>query len=797
MRAGITAFSCGAILLYWVGVIPPLKWLLSTLGIAAIVICFTASPGVRRCLGILACGLAGLVWAGWWASERLSEALPASLEGERLTVTGYLCDIPSPGMFDSVRFSFCVDQWDVGGGLGEAGAAALPERLRLAWYGEGAQLDLPHTVRLTVVLKRPHGSVNPAGFRYETWLFRHGFRATGTVREVVADPTANCGLHCSYHRLRNSLASSLHDKLSSSTYYPLAEALLVGYRGWLTPTDWRTLQATGTIHLVAISGLHLGLVALGLGLVVRALLMVMPPRWLSPGRRRWVIAAIVIAGSVGYALLAGFTVPTRRALLMVTVACLLLAGARQFSAWSGWLLALFLVLLVDPFSPLDRGFWLSFGAVAVLILVFARRLRPAGGLVALVLAQLAVFAGLWPVLAVIDQTPAPLGALANLLAIPWVALVVMPVLMAGWMVMVLVPLASGVIGGVFDLVLGALWCLLAGLAEHAVAAPTIPVPVVIAVAALVLVLILVPAAGARYGAGVLIGAWIAGGLATMGSHPVANSPVSEPEVWVWDVGQGLSVLVRHRDQVLLYDTGPATPSGYSAVESVLLPNLARLGVRRIDWLVISHGDADHAGGLPLLFQELAVGRVITGEPARIGAQLDGVRAPAVEHCEAGARWRLGDLSVTLWRDGDAGGGRGDSNDASCVLVVQYGDVELILPGDITRRTEQRLLADLEWWQAGVRAVIAPHHGSNTSSGERWVATLAPDYVIYSAGYRHRFGHPHPLVMARYESIGAEAFTTAYTGAIRLQFSATDLHLQFSRDHAPFWIQAVGRKLLPR
>ncbi|WP_404362067.1 DNA internalization-related competence protein ComEC/Rec2 [Marinobacter sp.] len=760
---------------------------------AAVLWLLRGTVGRFRFPGPLAFLLLGFLWAGWQAGERLEAELPLASEGEDQVVVGHLCDLPSPGSFNSVRFSLCVQQWEEGNALAQHGP--LPGRLRLAWYGDDAHLDLPSLIRVKVRLKRPHGSVNPAGFRYESWLFRNDYRATGTVRELSAWPGGVCGLSCSFHQWRRQLSERLSARLGSMEHFSLAEALLLGQRGRMTPEHWRTLEATGTIHLVAISGLHIGLVALGLGVLLRTLLAWLPQHRLGPSRRRLIVLVIVVSGSLTYAMAAGFTVPTRRAWLMVAMGSWLVFRAGRVAPGTGWLLALGLVILIDPFAPLDRGFWLSFGAVAVLLLVFSGRLGPPGKVATLFLAQSAVFAGLWPMLAFMDEAPATAGWLANLVAIPWLSLVVMPVLVAGALLLMMLP-GSGLdnlMGGLFDAVLGTLWWYLSVLAD--LPAPAVqggPIAAAM-VAALVLLVIIVPASPVRWIAGAMMALWLLSAPEGLAPGERANASVARPEIWIFDVGQGLSVMMRHRNQVLLYDTGPEAPSGYSAVESVLVPSLRKLGVARIDSLVVSHGDSDHAGGLPALFDAFEVGRVISGEPARVAERLPEQTGVDIHPCIPGHLIALGDVTLELWQDGHDQSASGvmpvvEGNDASCVAVARFGNTAIILPGDISSSVERRFpLGELLAGQ-GFRFLVASHHGSKTSSDPAWVSALQPDAVVYTAGYRHRYGHPHADVVQRFDSVGAQAWNTAWSGALRGVIADRGIHITEWRSGAPFWIR---------
>ena len=790
------AFSCGVILLYRLSILPPSEWILVSLAGAVFLLWRLRRSFFRNAALVGVALLLGVGWAGWQANQRLGEQLPGDLEGQRVAVSGYLCSIPSPGHFSSLRFSVCVTQWH-----DQPVGAGLPSRLRLAWYGQDQPTLPSHRLRLEVVLKRPHGSLNDVGFRYEDWLFRKGFRATGSVRGVAVDTTVPCQLRCHYHAAHAGLARWVEQRFAGADHLPLMRSLLVGDRGHLDASHWQVLQATGTVHLVAISGLHLGLIALGTGFLARRVLLLLPVgRFGELGRRR-VLFAFISGCCLLYALMAGFTVPTQRALVMVLVGGWLLLLAQQSPPWQGWVWALAAVLLLDPFAPLDQGFWLSFGAAAVLLWSFSGRLRAPHWLSSLLIAQVALFATLWPLLLMFGQEQPLMGGLANLLAIPLVSVVVMPLLIAGALGVAVWPSGVGILVPICDAALTALWTLLTVLAE--VSAPAIRAqPVEIALlAVLILALVKLPAPGARIVSAGLLLVWLL--LAQWPRTSEPNPEISEPEVRVWDVGQGLAVLVRHGQRVLLYDTGPALDGVFSAVESTLLPGIRALGVERIDTLVISHADSDHSGGLAMLAGSVDIGKLITGEVEAVSAKLGDDSGVALHGCNHPPE-TFGELQVDYW--GASGAHTG--NDASCVVRIVHviSGTEWLLPGDIGAGIEARVIqnvpglgrqsqqraGDFAGNMSATRVVLAPHHGSKTSSSPLWVQTLDPDVVIYSAGYRHRYGHPHPSVTSRYRAQGSLGYSTACSGMLTLTIEENRLVIHEQRRNAPFWIGGIGQ-----
>ncbi|WP_266097040.1 DNA internalization-related competence protein ComEC/Rec2 [Marinobacter salinisoli] len=737
---------------------------------------------VRQALFVVGAFCAGMAWVAWHAELRLNQRLPAELEGVPVSVSGYVCDVPAPGSFDSLKFSFCVTHWHRPDD--ELSGTSLPDRLRLAWYGADRRWLPDHRLRLTVVLKRPHGALNPEGFRYEDWLFRHGYRATGSVRSIEPDTQVPCGLRCHYAKQHGQVVRWVQHQFAGARQVSLIGSLLVGYRGELEPAQWSLLRATGTIHLVAISGLHLGLIAVGVNLIAGRLIRRVPVAWMTESARRgWIYSAIAVSCLL-YALVAGFTVPTQRALIMVLVGGWSLLLARADGVWRPLIYALGLTLVMDPFAPLDQGFWLSFAAVAVLIGVFSGRVGRLGWVRSLLMAQVAVFAGLWPALILVGQAQPLAGALANLVAIPWISLVVMPLLMIAGVSAALLPELAELFVPLLDGVLGVFWWWLSRVSELPFPDVRPGIVVVGLFALMILSVVHSPFLSSRLAAGFIALLWFC-----QNQSPTVNASVLVPEVRVWDVGQGMSILVRHQNDVLLYDTGPEVPGVFSAVESVILPNLRALGVVRVDTLVVSHADSDHAGGLSTLAKAFDVGAVVSGEPEEVREKLGpGLR---VLRCDPGQA-RVGELAVEFWRSP----GTQEGNDASCVLRVRSPDrrVEWILPGDISRQVEQEYLAQSQgtWDNAAARIMIAPHHGSKTSSSREWVAYSRPDAVIFSAGYRHRFGHPHRAVTARYREFGARLFSTACSGALTFSVDEDGLQISEAWPGTPFWIGGEGQ-----
>lgn len=721
MHAGMLALCAGLLLLRFLPRLPGTAELWALALLAALLCGWRPVRLVSLLLG-------GLLWACLSAQSVLDDRLATGLDGRTLWLQGRIVGLPE---VEAGVARFYLEQ-------AQSRRAELPQRLRLSWYG-APRLQGGETWRLAVSLRRPRGSVNPHAFDYEAWLTARQVGATGSVKsgERLA---AGTGPRAWRDALRQRLlAVPAHGREGALA------ALVLGDGSGLGEADWQMLQATGTVHLLVISGQHVALLAgLLYGLVALLYRIGLWPRdW------PWLPAAclLALAGALGYGALAGFEVPVRRACLMLAVVLLWRWRFRHLGAWFALLVALTLVLLADPLASLQPGFWLSFGAVALLIWCFAAREGRLRALPVLLVTQWAMTLGLLPLLIGLGLPVSLSGPLANLLAVPWVGFGIVPLALFGtlllplpWVGEALLWLAGWQLDRLFDL-LGALasrWPAWTGAALPGWR---------ILLALLGALLILLPRGiPVRLPAALLL-------VAALFPAP-PRLPAGQAEVWLLDVGQGLAVLVRTREHALLYDAGPRR-HGFDSGEKVVAPALRGLGVTRLDTLLLSHADSDHAGGTAAVLRALSVDTLHSGEPER--HRLTRTPGPCVD----GAEWRWDGVRFVTWQ----WAGAGDGNERSCLLHIEAGGERLLLTGDIGLRGERWLL------QAG-RAVqadwlLAPHHGSRTSSGEAFLRAVAPRGVLVSRGWRNAFGHPHAEVLARYAALGIAVHDTARDGALRL------------------------------
>ncbi len=758
MVSASVAFLFGVLALVWSRELPDTLWLQF---LPVVLLLAVVNPRGR----LLAVGLAGFLWALFRAECTLLGTLPPALEGQDLVVAGIVESIPKT--FDrGLRFEFRVERLERDGEQLRA-----PDRIRLSWYGPPLPVAAGERWLLTVRLKRPHGFSNPGSFDYERWLFQRGIQATGYVRGKAENRRLGPAAAYPLARLRERVAGIIDQALPDHAAAGIVKALAVGVRDGISDSQWQVFRATGTGHLMAISGLHIGLVAALSFFLARRL-------WSLSSRAVLLLAApraaalVAMLAATMYAGLAGFALPTQRALVMVAsfMAAVYLRGA--VAPGRGLMLALLVVLVVDPLAVLSAGFWLSFGAVAVILLGMGGRLAATGpwwrwgrvhGLVAV---------GLLPLtLAFFGENPW-VSPLANLVAVPWMGLFVVPLVLAG----VLFTLPFPVLGE--WLLMGAatavewLWPALAWLAQQDLVyrTPSSGEPWLVVAAGIGVALLLLPRGFPGRWVGLL---WMAPLVLSVPERPAPG------RLWVTllDVGQGLAAVVRTSDHVLVYDTGPRFSAHFDAGRSVLIPFLRSQGIAKVDTLVVSHGDNDHAGGAGSLLQEMPVVSLLTSVSGRW---------PMAVPCHAGQAWRWDGVDFRILHPGQSASGKG--NNHSCVLRIVSEEASFLLPGDIETGPERVLERH---YGAELRAdvLVAPHHGSNTSSSARFLDAVAPRQALFTVGYRNRFGFPAEAVRVRYRERAIRTHNTALHGAITVSVTDAQEPLSVSRhrtETARFW-----------
>jgi len=769
MRLATLAFLLGILGCQSFSHLPHLPWL-------CLFIAVLLSAWIWPQLRLVFFVLLGFLWMGWRASLILAHSLPPSLEGQEVIVTGTIIGLPQHIIRQQKpyawRFEFAPTELIV-----QNQSQPLPGILRLYWYQPTATLQPQQQWRFRVRLKRIHGLMNPGGFDYAGWLFQQRIRATGYVRSVVTQ-FPQPGFLASIDGLRFHLAQRLTATLTEPTTTALIQALALGDRSQLSTQQWRVLQRTGTAHLLAISGLHVGLVAALAFALAQWLWRLLPPLtlWLPAPQ---CAAGVCLCVACGYALLAGFSVPTQRALIMLAVVMLTLLWPRHVAISTILALALLFVLVLDPLATLNVGFWLSFTAVAFIVWVMTGRRKPLLSPLArwglnFWRVQWTVTLGLLPLLLAFFGLIPLTAWLANLIAIPWISLVVVPLTLLGTVLIMFWSQGASLFLHSAATVLEALWVPLEYLAnlEAGVWQPFTPPLWTILVAAMGLLILLLPRG--------LPGRW----LGLLGLLPMIWLTRPQPQnaaVWltVLEVGQGLAAVIQTEKHVLVYDTGPKFSEDFDMGKITLLPFLKYQGINKIDTLLISHGDNDHSGGAQSVLQQLPVTRIITSAPEQF-------TQPRVHTCQAGQQWRWDGVEFQILHPPRPFTVKKENN-LSCVLKIHSPYGSILLPGDIERVVESYLLRhQAEHLTADI--LIMPHHGSKTSSSRAFIQAVNPKIALASIGYRNRFSFPHPQVIQRYREQGVLIWDTVNSGAIRIQLSANStLKPQLARQQLRhFW-----------
>lgn len=711
-----------------------------------------------RLLGALVLGMLLASGHGRWV---VSQQLPSALTGQDVWVTGVVSDLPVQSE-DAVRFEFRVT-------AGEGGAAPLTGRnLRLSWYRSDVALQPGSQWRLPVKLRPPRGVLNPGGYDFERRALEQRIAATGYIRNTGTAQRLSGG--AGIDAMRAGIAARI-DRALPDERARFVKALAIGDTRGLTPHDWDVLRATGLTHLIAISGFHVGMIAGWFALIAGGLYRLYPSfgKWL-PRPQGAALAALMAAA--GYTALAGFALPTVRTLLMIVAVLLARLWRRPQRLGDALALALIAILVVDPLAVLAPGFWLSFLGVVWLMWCLPHA-RGASWLASFFKAQGVATLGLLPLTVWFFGQASLTSPLVNVVGIPWISLGVVPLAVLGLA-------ADSVSTGLAD----ALWWLAATLmqglwwlVERIAAWPLSlvwlpePSPWALGLALIGTFWLLLP----RGVPGKLLAALL--WLPLLWPAQQQMEP-GEVEIVLLDVGQGLSVLVRTSSHALLYDAGAAPPNGLDFGEAAVVPALRSLGVSRLDTVLVSHGDNDHAGGVPAVLRNFPEATLIAPEGwAGIGRPM--------HSCRRGQRWEWDDVGFEILHPPPLLPYL--RNDSSCVLRIEAAGRVALLPGDIGRHVETRLVKE-QARRLAADVLIAPHHGSGSSSSGDFLDAVRPGIALFAVGADNRFGLPKADVLQRYRALGTVLHDSAGSGAIRLTLGAKGVTVRerYRFDHPRYW-----------
>jgi competence protein ComEC len=771
MRSAILCFAFGIWLCQQQAILPDVGGLEALAGSAGMLLAMAGwyrRHWIGRGLALGSAFLLGFVWASGYGHTLLSESLAFADEGRDIHVEGVVSGLPQD-MDRGRRFDFRVEHAD----------AAVPRHISLAWYRErqwaetGSEVDTAFQEvhagerwRLTVRLKRPHANLNPHGFDYEGWLFERGVRATGYVRTTKL--TAANQLLATFvwrpslvvERLRETVRQRFFAALPDAEYAGVLVALAVGDQQSIPARQWLLFSRTGITHLMSISGLHVTMVA-GLGWWLLAFIWRWRPKLALRLPAQKAAAAGAVAAGFAYCLLAGFGVPAQRTLYMVSVVALALWSGRNLGGSRVLASALLVVLILDPLAVLSAGFWLSFGAVSILFYVGSGRIGRPHWFKAWTGAQWAITLGMLPALLALFQQFSLISPVANALAIPLITFVVTPLALLGALLGALFPvdgilwLAHQVLA---QLMAAMVWLAALPIATWQQQAP--PAWAVLMALAGSAVLLLPRGFPGR--------AWGLLALLPLFLLPPQRPGPGELVLTVLDVGEGLAVHAQTQSTDLIYDTGPQFSEDANSGNRIIVPYLRAAGVRRLDGLIISHQDSDHAGGAASLLEAVPTGWIASSLPPE-----HPLRAGDVRHrpCFAGQHWRRDGVAFEIlypaWETYAKRPKK--TNDMSCVLKISTASGSMLLTADIEARSEARLLGTAKD-RLKSDAMTVPHQGSKTSSTPAFVSAVGPSLAVIPVGYRNRFGHPGAGVQDHYRERGVRLLRTDLDGAVTLRFA---------------------------
>ncbi|HSX20663.1 MAG TPA: DNA internalization-related competence protein ComEC/Rec2 [Gammaproteobacteria bacterium] len=742
----------------------------------------------KHALHLLAVAILGFSYITWHANQHIQHALPRQLETQKITVIGTISSVDQENKKPKIKFRLNVSKV-----YNNYSGWQLPATIQLSW--NGAKQVAPGDVwKLQVKLKRPRNYANPGSFDTEKYFFQQRVAALGYV---VASPMnhllqQNPGTY-PINTLRQWLHGFVQQSIGERTFAPVITALALGSKADLSEEQTAVLQNTGTAHLLAISGLHIGMIASMVFAVLRLSWRFVPAAFLRIPAP-WFAACGALVLSIVYALLAGFSIATQRSIIMLSVLLFGILLKRKVSTVHSFCLALFLVLVWDPFAILSIGFWFSFLAVGFLMYALRGRFvsnhhssesscHPGKSAaftrdllhkaVRFLKPQIVITVGLLPITLLFFAKNSLIGPVANILAIPWVSFAVLPCTLIAMLLIPIQPAVSSMLFKAAEHNFALLWTILEKLAHIRVYTWHVPdnyLSLIIIAALLGTIWLFVPRG--------LPGRW----WGVFGFLPLffvqsAAIPYGQADFTLLDVGQGLATVVRTQNHVLVYDTGAKLQDNFDLGTRVVVPYLHNVGIKKIDALMISHGDNDHVGGAPGLLRSINANVVITSDDQTLSEFNPGL-------CIAGQQWEWDGVQFTVLHP-DAEEVYKKRNDRSCVLMVQAGDHKALLTGDIEKRSEKQLVARYgNELQADL--MLVPHHGSKTSSSAEFLQTVNPKYALIPVGYKNQYGHPKEPVLQRYRDMNIAVLRTEYDGAINFRLGAELLPECYRRAQKGFW-----------
>jgi competence protein ComEC len=716
----------------------------------------------------------GFFYAAWIAQHRLADELSPAWQGRNIVLTGVVAEMPRQ---HRRGLSFILDVEQV-----ITPEVHVPKHIMLTTYrdekSEPLVLHAGERWQLTVRLKQPHGTSNPYNFDFEAWALEFNLRALGYVfnkgdNHRIDENVISPGYLV--ERIRESVRTHFQSALGNAPYVGVLGALAIGDQDSISPAQWQVFTRTGVNHLMSISGLHITMLA-GFAFALCYWLWRRSSRLTLFLPARKVAAVIGFIVALGYALLAGYGVPAQRTVYMLATVAIALWSSRNIAPSQLLAIALIVATLFDPWAVISPGFWLSYGAVALIFFITANRLGTSNWFIEYARVQWAMSIGLIPLLLALFQQISLVSPLANAFAIPLVSFVVVPLTLLG----AVIP---------FDWILqlahqSMTVCMFAlewlNSLPEAVWVQHAPPAWSIIVGTFGIFWMLLPAGFPARWLGVLM-------LLPMFFIAPETPPSGAAKLLIFDVGQGLAVAVQTRSHALLFDTGPDFNGEANSGNRILVPALRGLGIAQLDGLILSHDDLDHTGGAVSVLQAMPINWV--------SSSLDfdnEILRPVKDsrHCIEGQTWNWDSVHFEILHPSRASYRNENisTNNRGCVLRISSGQQSVLIAADIEKDSEKRLLA-LHSDKLPATLLVVPHHGSKTSSTLAFVQKVHPRFSVFTMGYRNKFHHPNAEVISRYRDIGSELFRSDEDGAVIVKMDAVDLSVErYRKSHARYWYQ---------
>lgn len=780
MRTGILFFALGIYILQLQAKLPsPLLFYLACVSIVLFLFChsFLSHRLIRFFLMASLSMFLGFGYAAWRADQRLADfPYPQDFgrwENQTLTLIGRVETFPTETQQQGVRFIFHNEK---------KFPFSVPKQISLSGLEKKQdQIHVGDCIQVRAKLTRPYGLANPYTFDLEQWAYEQNIHAFGKIKHLKESTdceTKNFFIHYGLESLRETWRDRYAEQLKLHPTKGVLIALAIGDQREITAKEWEIFYKTGITHLISISGLHVTMIASFFAMGAMFCWRLFPKCVLfSPTQEVGALVGFIAA--LCYSLIAGFSVPTQRTMLMLMTIALAVKARLSLSSFDILSYALLFVLLLDPMAVLSIGFWLSFGAVGALMFAGLYRTKRPAFFKENIKSQWVATIALIPLILLLFQQISLVSPLANAVAIPVVSLIVTPFTLIGLLPYceIFLWMASHVFSLLMDYLTWLSQMPFAILEQHA------PSNFLTVLAFLGIGFLFLPTGfpGKYFGPFLILPLFF--------TTP-ARPQLGEVHVHILDVGNGFAVWVQTAQATLLFDTGPKYSERADMGEQVVTPTLRAAGIHTIDMLVVSHEDTDHSGGLAAILRHFQVDHFRSSMPPTHPLRTH-THIKKQDQCQAGQHWEWDQVKFQILhpQKRDYITQELADNNMSCVLKIQTKTQQFLLAGDIEIPIEQRLTETLDPRQLQATVLLAPHHGSKTSSTQGFLSAVRPQIGIFSVGYRNQYGHPHPTIVKRYQLMGITTYRTDLLGQMRFILDAqqTKPKIWFYRPtHQRYW-----------